>query len=82
MHFGPTFDKRIKPWVLPDLQNRMKEGAIGARWNSRVATIEPGVVTITGAAGDERLPARFVYVMTGFAPCAYAEYLIASSTEI
>jgi thioredoxin reductase (NADPH) len=68
VHFGPTFDKRIKPWVLPDLQNRMKEGAIGARWNSRVQAIEPGSATITGPDGVERLPARFVYVMTGFAP--------------
>src|SRR4029079_18417200 len=23
VHFGPTFDKRIKPWVQPDLENRM-----------------------------------------------------------
>lgn len=68
VHFGPTFDKRIKPWVLPDLQNRMKEGAIGARWNSRVVSIEPGLVSILGPQGEERLVARFVYVMTGFAP--------------
>jgi thioredoxin reductase (NADPH) len=68
VHFGPTFDKKIKPWVLPDLQNRMKEGAIAARWNSRVAAIEPGLVTIRGPQGDERLAARFVYAMTGFAP--------------
>ncbi len=68
VHFGPTFDKKIKPWVLPDLQNRMNEGAIGARWNSRVTAIEPGAVTIRGEQSDERLPARFVFVMTGFAP--------------
>jgi thioredoxin reductase (NADPH) len=68
VHFGPTFDKKIKPWVLPDVENRMKEGAIAARWNSRVASIEPGVVTINGPTGTERLAARFVYVMTGFAP--------------
>ena len=68
VHFGPTFDKKIKPWVLPDLQNRMKEGAIGARWKSRVTAIEPGLVTTHGPQGDERLAARFVYVMTGFAP--------------
>ena len=68
VHFGPTFDKKIKPWVLPDLQNRMKEGAIGARWNSRVTAIAPGLLTIRGSQGEERLAARFVYVMTGFAP--------------
>ena len=68
VHFGPTFDKRIKPWVLPDVENRMREGAIAARWESRVTSIEPGAVTIRGPAGEERLTARFVYVMTGFAP--------------
>jgi thioredoxin reductase (NADPH) len=68
VHFGPDFDKRIKPWILPDLQNRMKEGAIGARWSSRVTAIEPGQVTIETMDAEEQLKARFVYVMTGFAP--------------
>jgi thioredoxin reductase (NADPH) len=30
--------------------------------------IEPGIVLIRGPQGEERLVARFVYVMTGFAP--------------
>jgi thioredoxin reductase (NADPH) len=68
VHFGPTFDKRIKPWILPDLQNRMKEGAIASRWDSRVVRIEPGTVVIGNLAGEEEIAARFVYVMTGFAP--------------
>ena len=68
VHFGPTWDKKIKPWVLPDVENRMKEGAIGSRWESRVTAIAPGGVTIRGPAGEERLAARFVFVMTGFAP--------------
>jgi thioredoxin reductase (NADPH) len=68
VHFGPTFDKKIKPWVLPDLQNRIKEGAIAARWNSRVTEIQRGLMTIRGPEGAQRLDARFVYVMTGFAP--------------
>jgi thioredoxin reductase (NADPH) len=68
VHFGPTFDKKIKPWVLPDFVNREKEGSIGARWESRVARIERGAVIITSPRGEERLPADLVYVMTGFAP--------------
>src|SRR3954463_12526115 len=46
VHFGPTFDKKIKPWVLPDFENRVKDGAIHARWNSRVTKIEPDAVSI------------------------------------
>jgi hypothetical protein len=37
VHFGPTFDKHIKPWVLPDFMNRLKEGSIAVRWNARVS---------------------------------------------
>src|SRR5215218_10610976 len=68
VHFGPTFDKRIKPWVLPDFVNRAKEGSIATRWNSRVSRIDADAVLISGEAGEERLPATFIYVMTGFAP--------------
>ena len=68
VHFGPTFDKRIKPWVLPDFENRAKEGSIGVRWNSRVSRIEPDAVTVATGGREERIPATRVYVMTGFAP--------------
>ena len=68
VHFGPTFDKKIKPWVLPDFVNREKEGSLAARWDSRVKAIEPGAVVISRGDGEERLRADLVYVMTGFAP--------------
>ena len=68
VHFGPTFDKKIKPWVLPDFVNRVQEGLIAVRWESRVASIDSGGVLITSPSGEEKLPATFVYVMTGFAP--------------
>jgi thioredoxin reductase (NADPH) len=68
VHFGPTFDKKIKPWVLPDFTNRAKEGDIAVRWDSRVKEIESDGVILDGPQGADRLPATFVYVMTGFAP--------------
>jgi bacillithiol disulfide reductase len=68
VHFGPTFDKHIKPWVLPDFMNRLKEGSIAVRWNARVTRIEQAAAIIEGPDGAERLPATFVYIMTGFAP--------------
>ena len=68
VHFGPTFDKKIKPWVLPDFTNRVKEGFISVRWNARVASIDGEHVVIRTPKGEERLPAERVYLMTGFAP--------------
>src|SRR5262249_35968674 len=57
VHFGPTFDKRIKPWVLPDFENRAKEGSIAVRWNSRVECIDGEAVVIRTEHGKERLEA-------------------------
>ena len=68
VHFGPTFDKKIKPWVLPDFINRVKEGHIAVRWESRVKSIEPRDIVIKTGKHDERLKADRVYIMTGFAP--------------
>jgi thioredoxin reductase (NADPH) len=68
VHFGPTFDKKIKPWVLPDFTNRVKEGVIRARWDARVVAIEPEHVVIGTPQGEDRLKAERVYLMTGFAP--------------
>ena len=69
-HFGPTFDKKIKPWILPDLNNRIAEGSIAARWNARVTAITNDCVELrdTEDGSVVRLPARHVYLLTGYAP--------------
>lgn len=68
VHFGPTFDMRIKPWVLPDITNRMREGSIAVRWLSRVVEITPHAVLVRDPDGVHALPADRVYLLTGFAP--------------
>jgi thioredoxin reductase (NADPH) len=69
VHFGPTFDKKIKPWILPDLENRIAEGSVSAQWNSRVTSIDHEWVHVRTTLGaDERVRADHVYLLTGFAP--------------
>jgi len=68
VHFGPTFDKNIKPWVLPDFEGRVKDGDIAVRWNTRVKAIEPDAAVLTTPSGEERLAAQHVYLMTGYTP--------------
>jgi thioredoxin reductase (NADPH) len=80
-HFGPTFDKKIKPWILTDLENRIAEGSIGVRWGCRVTSIDASAVHLRGALGDEhRIEAAHVYLMTGYAP--NVDLLRASGVEI
>ena len=68
VHFLSEFDRGVKPWILPDITNRVKDGSIAARWLSRVAEIRPREVIVRsetdGAA--ECLPADFVLAMTGY----------------
>jgi len=68
VHFAPSLDPNIKPWVLPDISGRIADGAIGTRFGSRVTAIEAEHVVIAGPAGAERLPARHVYLMVGYQP--------------
>ncbi len=49
VHRRPTFNRNIKYWVLPDLQNRIKEGSIAARLGARVVEIRPGEVVVERA---------------------------------
>jgi thioredoxin reductase (NADPH) len=68
VHFLDQVDRGVKPWVLPDIVNRLKDGSIAARWRSRVAKIEPASVVITREANGttETLPADFVLALTGY----------------
>jgi thioredoxin reductase (NADPH) len=68
VHFLDQVDRGVKPWVLPDITNRLKDGSIAARWRSRVSRIEPGSVVITQEPDGktETIPADFVLALTGY----------------
>jgi thioredoxin reductase (NADPH) len=68
VHFGEALDRTVKPWVLPDITNRIKEGSIAVRWRSKVRAITPTQVEIEteGRPGVEALPAEAVLAMTGY----------------
>ncbi len=66
IHRGEALSDSLKYWVKPDIENRIKDGAIAARMSSRVTSITREHVTIVGPSGEERIPADFVYLMTGY----------------
>jgi bacillithiol disulfide reductase len=68
IHFADVLDRTVKPWVLPDITNRIKQGSIKVRWHSRVRAITPTDVEIEteGRPGVEELPAEAVLAMTGY----------------
>ena len=68
VHFAEGPDPNVKPWVLPDLQNRIKDGSIAARWGSRVREIGPDWIRLDSPSVPDRIPADRVYLMTGWTP--------------
>ena len=56
----------IKYWVKPDIENRIKEGSIAARFETRVVEIRPRKVVVERDGVRETLPADGVFLLTGY----------------
>jgi thioredoxin reductase (NADPH) len=68
VHRHAVLGESIKYWVRPDIENRIKEGSIAARFESRVVAIRPTEVVIERQGIEERLPAEGVLLLTGYHP--------------
>ncbi len=58
----------VKYWVKPDIENRIKEGAIKAFFNSTISEIRDDEVDIKTPDGIIILKNDFVFAMTGYEP--------------
>ncbi len=70
IHFLDRLDPGVKPWILPDITNRLGKGEIGVRWNTRVEEIRPRDLLLRNTCTDEpeTFPNDFVLAMTGYRP--------------
>lgn len=65
---GPEIGDRVKYWVKPDIENRIKEGSIKAYFNSEIEKISETEVLIKTQDGEEILKNDFVIALTGYRP--------------
>ncbi len=66
---GEDFGKSVKYWILPDIQNRVKEGAIKAMFKTRMTRItDDAVYVVNGSATEQRIENDFVFALTGYHP--------------
>jgi thioredoxin reductase (NADPH) len=66
VHRRPALGDSIKYWVKPDIENRIKEGSIAARFDTTVREIRPTEVLVTSNGRDELLAADAVFLLTGY----------------
>jgi thioredoxin reductase (NADPH) len=70
VHIFDDLDVGVKPWVRPDIENRIREGSIAAHFRTRVLEISPERVLLRheAAGGDRSVANDWVFAMTGFTP--------------
>jgi thioredoxin reductase (NADPH) len=65
---GEGIGPRVKYWVKPDIENRIKERSIKAYTHSELAAIRPGEVDIQTPEGIETIANDYVIALTGYQP--------------
>lgn len=65
---GPKLYKRVKYWILPNIENRIKEESIKAHFNTTIKEIKPTSVILSTPDGDIEIENDFVLAMTGYSP--------------
>ncbi len=63
-----AINDRVKYWIMPNIENRIKEGSIKAFFNSNVTRITEETIEIDTPRGALILPNDFVLAMTGYQP--------------
>ena len=70
IHRSAELKSTIKYWVRPDIENRIKEGSIAARFNTRVKEIRPTSLVVRtvddGGQAEDEVPADAVFLLTGY----------------
>ncbi len=68
IHRGKELSNKIKYWILPDIENRLKNKEIAHYPESEVERITEDTIQIRTPVGEETLPNDFVLAMTGYSP--------------
>lgn len=74
VHRRSELKSSVKYWIRPDIDNRIAEGSIAARFDTRVTAFRDGDsenprrIEIEGPRGPETIPADAVYVLIGYVP--------------
>lgn len=68
VHFLDKIDRGVKPWVVPDITNRLERSEIPMYWRHRIAEIKPRSVVLKSEDTGEtvEIDNDFVVAMTGW----------------
>lgn len=67
IHRGAKLSEGVKYWILPDIENRIRNGEIKAHFESEVTEIRPSSIVLKGKRTGE-IPNDVLFVMIGYRP--------------
>lgn len=65
---GPEIGPRVKYWVKPDIENRIKEGSIKAYFDCTIKEIKEQELILNTTEGETRIDNDYVLALTGYKP--------------
>lgn len=68
VHRRKELGSTIKYWVRPDIENRIRAGQVRALFEAQVTRFEPECLYVQTHSGEQALPARQVFALTGYHP--------------
>jgi len=70
VHFAGEFDSGVKPWLLPDIHNRLKDQDIRMLWSHRVSEVHGDRVTLRSEKSGQltEVANQWVFALTGWRP--------------
>jgi thioredoxin reductase (NADPH) len=68
IHRGSAISNKVKYWIKPNIENRIKNGEIRGYFQSRVIEILPDSIRIATPNGEVSLANDFVFALIGYQP--------------
>ena len=68
VHRGPGMHKNVKYWILPDIENRIKNGEVTAYFSTSVREIREKTVVLQTPEGEREIENDFVFALIGYHP--------------
>jgi thioredoxin reductase (NADPH) len=68
IHRGAGISDRVKYWIKPNIENRIKNGEIPAYFHSHVIEILPDSIRVATPKGEVQIKNDFVFALVGYRP--------------
>jgi thioredoxin reductase (NADPH) len=68
IHRGTGISDKVKYWVKPNIENRIKSGEIQAYFKSQILEIRPDSILVSTPEGELILKNDFVFALIGYSP--------------